>query len=390
MSPSRTPALAGPRRDVFASPIDLILLYHRVADTPSDPQLLAVSPQNFAEQLSALREVFDIVPLGSLCVARCTRPRVAITFDDGYADNLHHAKPLLEAAEAPATVFVASGHTDNGYEFWWDELERLVLTPSQWPAPFELRLGGDSILVDAGSAATYTQGQWTRYRTWDVTAADDPTPRHRLYRTLFDRLRPMADATRRTALDDLGAFGKPRCASESPEIQDPTRRPMSPDELLGIASGGLIEIGSHTVTHPLLAAQSLEEQAFEIHASKRRLEDILGRSVTIFSYPFGTRRDYSPDTVHLVQEAGYELACSNFVPKKATGRSHEATKPRSHEGGRRSDEGEEMKTRRKKGQDDDVAPTSHYGDRFQLPRVLVRDWDGDTLMRRLAEVAAGA
>jgi peptidoglycan/xylan/chitin deacetylase (PgdA/CDA1 family) len=106
-----------------------ILLYHRVAQLGTDPQQLAVDPQTFDEQLTVLRETCTPVALGDvpgmLRARRLPRRPVAVTFDDGYRDNLHEAKPLLERHGVPATVFVASGYVGAGKEFWWDELDRL-------------------------------------------------------------------------------------------------------------------------------------------------------------------------------------------------------------------------------------------------------------------------
>ncbi|MFY9558249.1 MAG: polysaccharide deacetylase family protein, partial [Blastocatellia bacterium] len=104
----------------------LILLYHRVGDADSDPWQLAVTPQHFDEQLQVLRKYAWPLSLRELSTAhgRNWHPgrRVVITFDDGYADNLTAAKPLLEKHDIPATVFIATGYTGADREFWWDEL----------------------------------------------------------------------------------------------------------------------------------------------------------------------------------------------------------------------------------------------------------------------------
>ena len=81
----------------------IVLLYHRVIELPSDPQLLCVSPRNFAEQLQVIRgygRAIQVKALGkALQSGNRGRPVVVVTFDDGYADNLYHAKPLLERYE---------------------------------------------------------------------------------------------------------------------------------------------------------------------------------------------------------------------------------------------------------------------------------------------------
>jgi peptidoglycan/xylan/chitin deacetylase (PgdA/CDA1 family) len=97
----------------------LALLYHRVAEPDRDPLLLAVSPARFAEHLEVLASA-AVVPLAAL---RGRGDGVAITFDDGYADNLDAAARLAEAG-LPATVFVTAGLL--GEPPWWDVLARVV------------------------------------------------------------------------------------------------------------------------------------------------------------------------------------------------------------------------------------------------------------------------
>jgi peptidoglycan/xylan/chitin deacetylase (PgdA/CDA1 family) len=71
--------------------------------------------------------------------------------------------------------------------------------------------------------------------------------------------------------------------------------------------GGLVEVGAHTVSHPLLSAHSLAFQRNEIRRSKVSLEEILGHPVTSFAYPYGA---YTPETIALLQEAGFNCACA--------------------------------------------------------------------------------
>src|SRR5579872_3705746 len=104
----------------------LILLYHRVAEgVAADLFSVTVSPRRFAEQVDALAAEYDVVPLTEVFSGSPHRPVIAITFDDGYADNLDAAR-LLAARDLPATFFLTSGQLGSDREFWWDELARLV------------------------------------------------------------------------------------------------------------------------------------------------------------------------------------------------------------------------------------------------------------------------
>ena len=104
----------------------------------------------------------------------------------------------------------------------------------------------------------------------------------------------------------------------------------------------LIELGAHTVNHPYLSSLSTEEQRMEILKSKKTIEEQINKPVASFAYPYGTRQSYTSETVSLLKELKFANACSNF-----RGRIGSRT------------------------------------DLFQLPRFLVRNWDGDEFLQRL-------
>src|SRR3954469_6240010 len=128
----------------------LVLLYHRVAAEAWDPWNICVDPERFDQQLAALSRVADVVPLSELAsrlsAGRRGRPVVALTFDDGYADNLHVALPLLERYGAPATVFIATAWTDRGEPFWWDRLSAILLSIERLPFEVRLLVGGGEFI----------------------------------------------------------------------------------------------------------------------------------------------------------------------------------------------------------------------------------------------------
>ncbi|MEO8677461.1 MAG: polysaccharide deacetylase family protein [Vicinamibacterales bacterium] len=134
-------------------PGGIVLLYHRVATLETDPHRLAVTPAHFAEHLEVINELGVPMSVESM-VERAPRGEVppgavAMTFDDGYADNLHCAAPLLARARVPATIFISTGASESGGEFWWDERDR-GRTPGATPLdprPTHLPLGRDEIAV---------------------------------------------------------------------------------------------------------------------------------------------------------------------------------------------------------------------------------------------------
>jgi len=326
-------------KNLFASRA-IILLYHRVTEVASDPQLLCVSPARFAQHLAVLQKFGRPTRLSLLDEAlrrgNGGRSAIVVTFDDGYADNLCNAKPLLRRHEIPATVFMTTDILGSPKEFWQDDLERICLHPGVLPETLRLTINGKTLECELGQATYYGEDAFRCHRAWNVSQKYNPTLRHQLYRSLIEILQPLPTGERRTLVDDLLKWAGISATGRS------THRGLSPEELIQLEEGGLIDIGSHTVSHPTLSALSVAAQMDEISQSKAHLERILGHPITDFAYPYGKRSDYTEATVAAVRAAGFQCACSNFG-----GIVHSNT------------------------------------ERWQLPRFVVRDWDGEEFAARL-------
>lgn len=324
----------------------VILGYHRVADIASDPSALCVSRAHFADHLDCLRRHYQPVSLHDLMqgvsAGRIPHRGVVVTFDDGYADNLYNTKPLLERYDVPATVFVITGQIGSEREFWWDELDRLLLQPGRLPETLRLSIKGEDWLWDLGEASHYSEEAFRRYRRWSIRDKNDPGPRQGLYRSLRQLLRPLPHEEQRRLLGELTEW-----AGAEP-VGRPTHRTLSPDEVVRLAERGLVDVGAHTVTHPVLSALPTAAQRAEIQRSKALMEEILGHPVTAFAYPYGSRTDSTAETVAIVSEAGFACACTTFA-----------------------------------------GTVWRYSDRFLLPRSLVQNWDGEEFLRRLKECFRG-
>jgi peptidoglycan/xylan/chitin deacetylase (PgdA/CDA1 family) len=234
-----------------------ILLYHRVAEPPRDPWSLAVSPAAFERQVAFLAGHCAPLPLAELLERRrrgaLPRRAVALTFDDGYADNLHAALPALERHGVPATVYVATGYVGADRPFWWDEAEEL--------------------LAAAGTVARAGTVQ-ARMRGLD-TAGIEAT---------LARLREAAGRAGPSHTDG---------------------RPVTAEELNALAASPLVEIGAHSRHHPSLAALDREEIRAEVTGARDDLAELLGRRPASFSYPFA---DAPPDARAEVAAAGFAHA----------------------------------------------------------------------------------
>jgi peptidoglycan/xylan/chitin deacetylase (PgdA/CDA1 family) len=286
----------------------LILVYHRVAEPPSDPWGLCVTPANFAAHLAVLREMATPLPLADLvaAVTNGTAPprAVAVTFDDGYADNLHAAAPLLAAGHVPATVFLASGAVASGCDFWWDTLDAAIFGQPALPERLTLRIAGAEQTWDLGSDRSWDDDTRRRHRRW--RAWDPPwSARHELYSTIWNRLRPMQDEERDRVLQALLAWADAGDRAFAPSAS--AHRPLTADEVRVLVESPLVEAGAHTVTHPLLASLPPARQRAEVEESKRAIERIVGGAIAGFAYPYGSWNDATPA---VVKEAGFAYACA--------------------------------------------------------------------------------
>jgi peptidoglycan/xylan/chitin deacetylase (PgdA/CDA1 family) len=299
-----TDRILGRARRVLTSPLHrllnlidppvIVLVYHRVETLSSDPEMLSVTPENFRAQMHYLKENVSLVRFEEDWT-KTRRPAAAVTFDDGYADNAREALPILEEAGVPAAFFISTGLIGTTQEFWWHELERIILTSKFLPASFTL----NNERLD---------NKWP-------TSTD--SERREFYYAIV-RLMNDADPVRRQ--DWLAQLRLWAQFNNKPD--DTTHRAMTVDELRRLAESKWVTIGAHTVTHSRLSSLSAVAQREEIATSKKQLREWLGKEIKVFSYPFGKRRDFTKKTAALCREAGFTKAAANFP-----GQAHQWTDP---------------------------------------------------------------
>ncbi|MFH1176457.1 MAG: polysaccharide deacetylase family protein, partial [Acidobacteriota bacterium] len=253
----------------------VILAYHRVGEADLDPHGLCVSPPEFRAHMEAVRNGFAPISLPALIAAvtagALPERAVAVTLDDGYADNLVAAEILADLG-IPATFFVTGLGLDGAHEFWWDALARVMLGPAKRPGELEIEIAGE--------------------RVWLATV--DRAQRTSAHGILWDRIFPLSWAEQEHVVEQLGRWAGGEGAPAD------GARPMNRAELLRLAGRPGHTIGAHTTHHLKLDAQPEEVRRREVAGHKAFLEQVLGRPVTVFSYPYGV---VDAATAELVREA---------------------------------------------------------------------------------------
>lgn len=256
-----------------------VLIFHRVLPSPNPLFPDGRDPSRFETEMRWLKSWFNVLPLPDaverLRTGTLPARAAAITFDDGYADNCTRAMPILQRLGLPATFFIATGYLDGGH--MWNDMVIEAVCETKAPVL-------DLAALNLGTHAVATiEG-------------------------------------RRTALQQLLVALKYREAGERVQLANqvaaianvtlPGDVMMTAEQVRVMADAGMT-IGAHTVSHPILARVSDEQALTEMTESKRRLEAIIGREVTLFAYPNGKpQADYVATHAALARRAGFAAAVS--------------------------------------------------------------------------------
>jgi len=254
-----------------------ILTYHRVNDD-GDPFFSALPTAVFERQMRHVARNYRVLPLEDL-VERLQRgglPRntLAITFDDGYRDNLTHAAPILSRLGLPATIFLATGFIGTAEVPWFDRLahglKKSTMDVVRTPWGDELALSGL------------------------------PARMRAMERTL-EHFKRVPDEERHRGLDELlTALG----VTDQRIFKNLM---LSWDDVHAVRGLGF-SIGAHTVNHPILSRVTPQRAWTEILGSRTMIESACGAAPRAFAYPNGGTEDYTETVKRLVREAGFTCA----------------------------------------------------------------------------------
>jgi peptidoglycan/xylan/chitin deacetylase (PgdA/CDA1 family) len=242
-----------------------VLLLHRVGGTRELPEPLSIPPDVFRTLVNAAAHRY-VIASWQACVdssrRRRGRPHIALTFDDGYRDNVRRAWPVVRDAGATATFFVVTGFMDGTEVPWW---EVVAAYHDALGAPFPRNRAGEATYGDAAE-------------------------------TEIKRLKSMQYTTFRRRVAEMTA--------ELPRDALPPVEVMSWDDVRQLAAEGA-EIGAHGVTHAMLINCTDAEIDAELRGCRERLHAQLGREVLLFAYPNG---DCNAHLASLTAGAGYRFA----------------------------------------------------------------------------------
>ncbi len=256
-----------------------ILIFHRVL-SQVDPLFPGEQDaRRFSEVLSWVARWFQVMPLDEaisrLRISTLPARAAAITFDDGYADNVTHALPVLKHHGMAATFFIATSFLDGG-RMWNDSVIEAV----------RVFRGKVLDLRDAGLGVYCLESDAQRRMAIDA---------------LLAQIKYLGQHERQVAVAQVvSAVG----ASLPDDLM------MRSEQVLALRNAGM-QIGAHTSSHPILEKIPDSQAVSEISEGKHVLESLLGEAVSLFAYPNGSPNvDYTARHVAMVRQAGYLGAVS--------------------------------------------------------------------------------
>ena len=274
-----------------------VLTYHRIGGQ-ADPFFTGVSPRRFERQMASLATACNVLPITEL-LARAesgTLPpaAVGITFDDNYTSVHEVAWPVMRNLGLSGMVFVPTGPLIGMGPLWYDRVSH-AFKHAAVARLDELGLPG----VDHSHVDTLGRRVRARDRALDLLRGLPENERDDAVRTVEKALRPS------TAWHD-----------------EPAIEMGSIDQLRADLAEGL-EVGSHSVTHPIFSRLERLRTRSELRESRGHLEGWLQRSIETFAYPNGSAGDYSGETIEELESAGYRHAfCTQCGTNREDWREH--------------------------------------------------------------------
>jgi peptidoglycan/xylan/chitin deacetylase (PgdA/CDA1 family) len=206
-------------------------------------------------------------------------PSVALTFDDGFAQTIKHAEPLLRARSMQATVFVATELMQGGRAPWFTNVIRFLRDTSE----SEVQFFGHTLSIRSDAE---------RRRA------------NQLIQSVLKELHPKAVES--LLMDLADALGVASCA----DVQD--YQTLNAEQCASVAERGIFGFGAHSASHAIHTKLSRAELEIEIADSVRTMRDICGEESSLYAYPNGRRSDFSDDCKFILRKQNVTAAFSTI------------------------------------------------------------------------------
>lgn len=263
-----------------------VLNYHRINDPDHagfdtfKPNVSA-TPAEFARQMAYIKKNYNVVTCRDLeSYLRGESPlppRAAmVTFDDGYDDNFSRAFPVLVEQNVPAIIFLSTGFMEKSIPFYWDYVAYCFNKTNKTRAI--LPLLGDCV--------------------WNNEAS-----KSRVMMRWIEEVKKIPESEKIELTKQIGDVLEVIPASDAFK-----NLYLSWDRIREMDESGLIEFGSHTVTHPILTRISPAEAQYEVEESRKRIEMEIKKPVMSLAYPNGGMADFSPEVIDAAKKAGIQIA----------------------------------------------------------------------------------
>ena len=255
-----------------------ILIFHRVLESKDFMRSGEIIAKEFDEKMALITRYFNPLSMSDAATllkqGALPQRAVCVTFDDGYRDNADIAYPILKKYNIPATFYVATGFLDGG-RMWNDTIIEVIrIYPKK-----------DINLADIGL---------------DDYQLNNDSQREVAAQKIIQQIKYLPPTLRTEKVDAIASMVD----------QLPNDLMMDSTQIQALGQQG-VDIGGHTVTHPILATLTMDEVEQEIGKGKGALENLIQNPLTSFAYPNGKPgQDYLPEHADIVKKLGFKTAVS--------------------------------------------------------------------------------
>jgi peptidoglycan/xylan/chitin deacetylase (PgdA/CDA1 family) len=258
-----------------------ILMFHRFSE---QKESFKISQHEFDKQIRYMKKKYNFISLANYvdCIYKeKTIPNnpIIITIDDGYADNYYYAFPILKKYGISATIFLTTDFVTTKSWLWADKINYILKHAES--DKFKYSLDDKEYVFDISTPGNLHKTQLNLFNHY---LALDNKVKDLQISMLADELRVNV-----------------------PEQVTPEYDSMSWDQITEMSDYG-IDFGSHTCSHPICSNLQKDDLYFELHTSKKEIENNIGKSVDLFCYPNGQPNDLNENVINAVKDSGYRAA----------------------------------------------------------------------------------